>query len=422
MFRKFHIQMTIFATFITSTILIIMTLACLCIAEKGSRENSYTSFKANAASCISYLESQNLISHQWILKSETAYGIHMDILDNGKPLFFKKLNPDSKVSNALEQARDISRQSCGLDLTATGNMITKSAVFKMREYYAATALIPKKQGALSVTLLYPLDSLKEQLKKQRLLFTGAVLAAILALAVFSWFFTRKMIFPLEESQKRQTQFIAAVSHELRSPLAVILSGISALTKAESSDKEHFLNLIEKESTRMSRLVNDMLSLANADNHSWTMNPAPCELDTLVLDTYEKYEALMAQKHLSFQVQLPENALTPCCCDRTRISQVLDILLNNAMSYVPAGGRICLTLNEAENNFHLSVSDNGPGIPDAAKKAIFQRFYRAEAARNNKSHFGLGLCIAKEIITLHGGNIEVKDAQGGGAVFVLKLPK
>ena len=422
MFRRFHIQMTIFSTFITSTILILMTLACLFISEKGTRENTYTSFRDNASSCIAHLENQTLISHQWIQKTENAYGLHIDIRDNGNPLYFQKLNPSDTVSDAMEKAAKISKDTQGLDLTTTGNVITKTAYFKMAPYYAATALIPKKQGTLSVIILYPLDSLNSQLAAQRLFFAGAVLAAIAALGIFSWFFTKKMILPLEENQKKQTQFIAAASHELRSPLAVILSGISALKKAEPGDQPHFLSLIEKEGTRMSRLVNDMLSLANADNHSWTMLPVPCELDTLVLDTYEKYDSLMTQKQLRFQVELPDASLPPCFCDPARISQVLSILLDNAMSYVPQGGTVTLSLAENESHFLISVADNGPGIPEELRKTIFQRFYRAQDSRNDKAHFGLGLCIAKEIISLHKGTIEAADASGGGALFLIHLPK
>lgn len=123
-----------------------------------------------------------------------------------------------------------------------------------------------------------------------------------------------MITPLEKSRQEQTEFIAAASHELRSPLAVILSGISAMKKADPKEQEHFLSVIEKEGTRMSLLINDMLSLSNADNHSWKMHPVFCELDTLLLDTYEKYEPLMQDHHMKFFIELPEEEIPSCPCD------------------------------------------------------------------------------------------------------------
>ena len=226
---------------------------------------------------------------------------------------------------------------------------------------------------------------------------------------------------LEKSRQEQTEFIAAASHELRSPLAVILSGISAMKKADSKEQGHFLSVIEKEGTRMSLLINDMLSLSNADNHSWKMHPVFCELDTLLLDTYEKYEPLMQDHHMKFFIELPEEEIPPCPCDPERISQVLGILLDNAISYVPENGKIILSLSQTETHFLIRVKDNGPGIPDSAKTSVFRRFYRADSARNNRQHFGLGLCIAYEIISLHKGTISVLDTPGGGSTFQISLP-
>ncbi|MDO4307012.1 MAG: HAMP domain-containing sensor histidine kinase [Eubacteriales bacterium] len=424
MFRKLHIQMTIFSTLITGTILIAMTLACLFIAESGTRQNSYTAFANNASSCITHLEGQSLISHQWILQVCNAYGIRMEIKDNGKPLFFEKLNPSGESPDSLITAAEISKDTYGLDLEnlKSVSQVTKSTVFETRDFYACTALIPRVNGVLSLEILYPLEPLKIQIYQQRLAFGCAVLIAVLALAAFSWFFTRKMIRPLEESRKQQTEFIASASHELRSPLAVIQSSISAMEKAPSAEAPHFTEIIKKESSRMGRLINDMLSLANADNHSWSLVTAPCELDTLMLETYEKYEPLARRKMLHLDVLLPEEHVEPCLCDAARISQVLSILMDNALSYVPSQGCITLALEQNDKNVFLSVADNGPGIPDESRESIFLRFYRADTSRNDKQHFGLGLCIAKEIVQLHSGTIQVKDAPGGGAVFLIRLPK
>ena len=227
--------------------------------------------------------------------------------------------------------------------------------------------------------------------------------------------------PVKRAWDQQTQFIASASHELRSPLAVILSSIRAMQDAPPAEAARFRDTIQSEGERMSRLVGDMLSLANADNQSWSIHPAPCELDTLLLEISEKYEPLMRSKKLSLSVELPDEELPPCICDPSRMGQVLGILLDNSLAYVPAGGKIRLSLSCREAQFLLTVSDNGPGIPDEKKEAVFQRFYRADAARKDKQHFGLGLCIAKEIVLLHKGEIQVQDAPGGGAEFVITLP-
>lgn len=434
MFKKLHRQMTIFSALITSEILILMAIASLVIFERGLTRNSYERFLNNGNSCVAYLETQSVLSHKWILEAKQEYGVELRILNNGKRLFFDKLNEESSsnasgengrkssVENMLAEAARISREEQGLDVEYTGSIsLPKEVYFETADFYACTALIPKGSGVLSLVLVYPLDGLKGQIFHQRILWGGLLLIAVLALVVFSWFFTGKMLRPLEENRKRQTQFIASASHELRSPLAVILSSVQAI-EADTGECRRFLSTIKSEGTRMSRLIGDMLALANADNKSWSIMKSPCELDTLLLETYEKYEPLLREKGISMNVELPDESLSLCRCDGGRISQVLGILLDNGASYVPAGGKIRLGVEEKEKYFRIYVEDNGPGISDENKEAVFQRFYRADSSRKDKQHFGLGLCIAKEIVTLHHGSIRIEDTKGGGTTFVVRLPK
>ena len=98
------------------------------------------------------------------------------------------------------------------------------------------------------------------------------------------------------------------------------------------------------------------------------------------------------------IELPEDSLPVCFCDSLKISQALAILIDNALAYVPEGGMIRLSARQEAASVSLFVADNGPGIPDSEKEAVFQRFYRSDTSRNDKQHFGLGLCIAKEICT------------------------
>lgn len=424
MFRKLHIQMTVFSTVVTGFILLLLTGACLMISENSMTKNSYISFKNNANSCIYHLENQQLISHTWILKSESSYGIQLRILDSGEPLFFDQLNPQIDYEDAFSRAKEISVQKYGLDIEGkrSSTALSESHFFKMNGYYACTAQIPNKNGSLGMIILYPLDTLNHQIFSQRISFGLAVCAALLALAVFSWFFTGRMIRPLKESRKKQTEFIAAASHELRSPVTVILSAASSMEQAAPSEIPHFMTMIRSEAQRISRLVSDLLSLANADNQSWSIHPVPVETDTLLLDIFEKQEPLMQARKIHLFIDLPKEPLAPCLLDKGRISQVLDILLDNAASYVPAGGTVRLSLSEEKENLCFTVSDNGPGIPESARKDIFQRFYRVDSSRKDKQHFGLGLSIAKEIISLHGGSIRISETPGGGATFTIVLPK
>lgn len=436
MFKKLHRQMTLFSTLITSGILILMAAASLAIFERGFVRNSYERFLNNGNSCVAYLENQTILSHKWILEAKLEYGVEFRILNNGKRMYFDKLNEESSggaaaltgnarensVESMLAEAARISKEEQGLDVEYAGSIsIPKEVYFETSDFYACTALIPKGNGVLSLVLVYPLEGLKAQIFQQRVLFGGMVLLAVLALGVFSWFFTGKMLRPLEENRKKQIQFIASASHELRSPLAVLLSCVQAMEKG-NGETGRLLQTIKSEGNRMTRLIGDMLSLANADNKSWSIIKTECELDTLLLDTYEKYEPLLREKKISLKVALPEESLSICKCDSARMSQVLGILLDNGVSYVPAGGKMELGVEEKEKYFRIYVQDNGPGILDENKEAVFQRFYREDSARKDKQHFGLGLCIAKEIVSLHKGSIRITDTPGGGSTFVIKLPK
>lgn len=223
-----------------------------------------------------------------------------------------------------------------------------------------------------------------------------------------------------ESRRKQTEFIAAASHELRTPLAVILSAAECLRDADAKRQTRFLETIRQEGEILTSLVNDMLTLSASDSQRFSCHPAPVELDTLFINTYEAFEPLAAEKKLSLTISLPEEAVPPCMADADRMVQLLSILLHNALSYTPEGGHIDLALSYKKNRFHLTVSDTGIGIPDEDKKKIFDRFYRAEKARSTKGHFGLGLSIAAEIVRLHHGSISVSDREGGGSVFTVIL--
>ena len=147
---------------------------------------------------------------------------------------------------------------------------------------------------------------------------------------------------------------------------------------------------------------------------------PAELDTLLLSAYEKFEPLARKKSISISISLPDKIIPPCPCDKERIEQVFSILLDNAISYTPPEGRISLSMEASMERLSFRVSDNGAGIPDAEKKAVFGRFYRCDKSHKDKSHFGLGLCIAQEIIHMHKGKLWIEDTPGGGATFVVVL--
>lgn len=429
MLKRVHTKMTFFCSLVIGSILLVMTLFCLIISERGIRSKNYTDFQTNSSSLLTYIDNQSLLSHTWLSQMESNYQMIIDIRDGETPLLYGNLHSHDAYSALLELARETARQQYHLSTKnlSSSHVLLQQQTFRVydtakEEYYATVAFLPKGEGYLDIALLSPAKLPGNQITRQRVLFSVGALISWIILTVLTWFFIRRILQPVEENRKKQTQFIASASHELRSPLTVMLSSLSAARIASPDEQIHFFNSIESEGTRMAHLIQDMLMLANSDNHSWVMHPSSVELDTLLLDTYEKYESVAKEKGLHLKVSLPDSPLPACLCDRERIAQILSILIDNAFAYTPCGGKVELALSSTQKNCILTVSDNGPGIPDEDKSKIFDRFYRADPAHHDKEHFGLGLCIAKEIVFLHKGTIRVEDQPGGGASFIVTLPR
>ena len=398
MFKKLHIRLTLLCTLVSGFILVFMSFICLSFQEAEVRESYFSDFQVNVNMLISYLETQSIISHNWLSQFHTDTHLEIDIQDNGKTLAFGTLKPSSLLSNHAE-----------FEFVYDGTL-----------YYASAILLPKNKGLLNIAILHNLNELQHKISMQRILFAGANVAGIFLLAVFFWFFTWRMILPLIESRRKQTEFIASASHELRSPLTVMLSCLSAMKNACPENSERFATTIALEGKRMSRLIDDMLTLSGTDTSRLDLHKSAVELDTVLLSAYEKFESLAREKGISFHITLPDSSVPCCQCDKERIEQVLSILIDNALSYTPEGGKICLSLQTVSDKLTLRVADNGPGIADTEKEAVFDRFYRCDKSHKDKNHFGLGLCIAREIINMHKGKLWVEDTPGGGASFVILL--
>lgn len=434
MFRKVHLYLTALCAGITTAILIVMSFLYLYLSEKELYETQYRSFQNDMNTIATSLEQQSVISMEWLSKMESRGGYTFYALDNGIPFLYNRLTNLSESSDTrriLETCLEIYEtnyeDSFQEEYENNAYNICHHIEFpfdptgKKHEFHASVIELNRGTSSLQILVLSPLDFLRAQITRQRVRFLLIDIAAILLLTLFSFFFTGKLLQPVVESRKKQTEFVAAASHELRTPLAVILSAAECLRDADAEKQTRFLDTIKQEGEIMTSLVNDMLTLSASDSHRFSCRPTPVELDTLLINAYEAFEPLAAEKKLFLSITLPEASLPLCTADADRMMQLLSILLHNAISYTPEGGRIDLTLSHKKNRFYLIVSDTGVGISPEDKKKIFDRFYRAEKSRSAKGHFGLGLSIAAEIVKLHHGSISVTDRPGGGSVFTVILP-
>lgn len=435
MFRKVHLRLTALCAGTTSFIMVLMSLLYLYVSENSLYENQFRAFCNDMNTITTSLEQQSVISMEWLSRMEARGNYLFFISDNGVPFLYNQLTgqeESSLRSQLLEEVLAAGKSAPALSVqmqTISTGQITEHSEFRFfsglmdMEYFAGIILTGKEDAAsrLQITVLSPMDGLTGQIREQRLHFFLIDAAAVLFLLAFSWIFTGKLLKPIIENHKKQVQFVASASHELRTPLAVILSCAECCGSASDEERKGFLSVIRKEGQRMSSLVGDLLTLSQSDSRLFSVSPKPTELDTLLMNVFEAFQPLAKEKSIALSISLPKGALPLCQADPDRISQVLSILLHNALSYTPKYGKIELFLSYEKERFLLSVRDNGIGISDQDKGKIFDRFFRAEKARSTKGHYGLGLSIAYEIVKSHQGSIRVCDAPGGGSIFTVILP-
>jgi two-component system OmpR family sensor kinase len=223
------------------------------------------------------------------------------------------------------------------------------------------------------------------------------------------------------SEERLRRFLADASHELRTPLASI-RGYAELYRMgateSAADRQLAMRRIEEESQRMGVLVEDLLALARLDE---TPERAfePIDLAVLAADTVEDARATAPDRVISLSA--PERA--PSMGDPAQLRQVLANLLRNALVHTPAGTPIEVSVEALEDGTSIVVRDHGAGIAPESRARVFERFWRSKRGRERgRAGAGLGLAIVHEIVEAHGGRIGVQDAPGGGAEFVISLPR
>lgn len=417
-------KLTAFNTAVTAVILLAMTLLCLFVSEQDTRQQTLQNFHNSMNTLTAYLSSQDTMSSQWLRLVEGAGNVALAISDNGKPLFSMR-HGQEELSVQFQQVR--SRAKSDYDLYADKSCAGKSCSFVMEsesgaDYIGGLAVVAKENSVMELMMVVSLEGMNRSIVRQRMVVFLGVTLALGVLWLFSWYFTGRMLRPIRESRQRQIEFTAAASHELRTPLAAILSAASAMDQAEGAQRSCFLQQIQGEGQRMSRLIGDLLTLSSGDSQSWEIHKVLADSDMVLLETYERYLPLAKKAGLALEIQVPPEEVPAISMDRERICQALNILMDNALAYTPAPGRVLLGLEMGKRTLRLFVSDTGPGVPEGEGKDIFQRFYRGRRDRTDRSHFGLGLSIAAQIVNLHGGRIWVQDGRLGGAEFVLELPR
>jgi signal transduction histidine kinase len=251
-----------------------------------------------------------------------------------------------------------------------------------------------------------------------LLFLGSASSVLLGLG--SWYLSGRSLGPAQRAWDQQQAFVSNASHELRTPLTLIKASAEVgLRSQPSSEQRELWQDILGESDYMSRLVDDLLLLSRLDTHRLQLVREPVSLPELFQEMAHLAEKLVGEKKINLEVGIAKGVIW---ADRTRMRQVLLILIDNALRFTPIGGTIRLETVAKRKTHQIIVSDNGSGIPPEHLPHLFERFYQANPSGEamNRSN-GLGLSIAKGIIAAQGGVIHVESWVGKGTRVVLELP-
>jgi two-component system phosphate regulon sensor histidine kinase PhoR len=227
---------------------------------------------------------------------------------------------------------------------------------------------------------------------------------------------------LGQMEQLRQEFISNVSHEIQSPLTSIAGFARALQNDTlgQDDRHHYLNIIETESKRLSKLSDNLLKLTSLESKHHPFEPKPYRLDKQLRSIVLACEPQWLNKSIEMEVSLIEISVT---ADEDLMNQVWINLIHNSIKFTPVGGTIGINLWQDGDHALVSISDNGMGIPEEEQPHIFERFYKADKSRNRSDYAGgsgLGLSIVKKIVDMHGGDIRLISTPGISTSFTISL--
>ena len=235
----------------------------------------------------------------------------------------------------------------------------------------------------------------------------------------------RMADSLQQAQESRRAMTADIAHELRNPLAVQRANLEALQDGVYPLTVENLQPILEQNQLLTRLVDDLRTLALVDAGQLKLECAPTDLLNLLGRVRERFQPQAASRQVEIVLQpvIPVDTPPPLSLDAGRVEQILGNLLSNALRYTPEQGKVEICLSNQVQAVQVTIHDSGPGIPEEALPHIFERFYRADRSRSrSEGGTGLGLAIARQLAEVQGGTLRAANHPQGGAIFTLTLPK
>ncbi|QOY35633.1 ATP-binding protein [Anaerobacillus isosaccharinicus] len=219
------------------------------------------------------------------------------------------------------------------------------------------------------------------------------------------------------------EFVANVSHDMRSPLTSINGFVGAMIDGTipERDQKRYLHLMKDETERLIKLVNELLDIARMEAGQVSIHPSNYNVTEQIRTLIAKLEPQLSKQKLEIELQCTDEKDVYVFADKDRIDQVLSNLIQNAINFSPENGLVTVNLLTKEKEVFICIEDHGLGIPNQQLKFIWNRFFKVDKARSQKVGTGIGLSIVKHIIDLHGAKIDVESEVGKGTVFTVTLP-
>lgn len=228
---------------------------------------------------------------------------------------------------------------------------------------------------------------------------------------------------LERLKNERKEFLGSISHELRTPLTYMKGYTDIVSRKDISvkDRNKYIRIIQEETNRLANLIKNLFELAKIDQNEFAIKKERIMYRELIHTVMARIQPAIDEKNIKFSFYCPDNLAVSV--DPERIQQVLLNILDNAIKYTPEGSNIRMEVSQNKHEILTTISDTGAGIPEEDVPYVFERLYRSEKSRSRlNGGSGLGLTIAKEIVELHGGKIEVESTPGKGTVFIISLQK
>lgn len=335
------------------------------------------------------------------------------------PIVCAVLDSDGEILKTVGQNAEISQQVLEQAVQQALEANTREGTISSLDLRFLRQDMPSGVKIAFADRSHERDSIRSLLLSALLVGAGGLFAFFL----ISLYLARWALRPVERAWEQQRQFVADASHELKTPLTVILANIGILLSHRESTIEQQLKWVEytgTEATRMKQLVDDLLFLAKSDARRMPPPQTPVDLSNIAWSSLLPYESVAFEQGVTLNGSIAPNLFI--LGDSGRLQQLIVILLDNACKYAGEHGVVTLTLEQVQSKARLTVNNTGALIPMDQLEQIFERFYRLDQSRARKTEgYGLGLSIAKTIVEAHGGKISAVSSAGAGTSFIVTLP-